>query len=95
MDCEKILFSGHAVRRMFDRSISPLDVVEVIRAGEIITDYLEDKPFPSYLLLGFIRGRPLHVVVAVEDQAGKCYIVTAYDPDPDLWEPDFRTRRAR
>ncbi|MEW6529648.1 MAG: DUF4258 domain-containing protein [Thermodesulfobacteriota bacterium] len=68
-------------------------MVEVLCGGEVVAEYLDDDPFPSYLLLGFVRGRPLHVVVAVASQSRICYVVTAYDPDPLRWEPDFRTRR--
>ena len=63
------------------------------RHGERIADYPDDTPYPSVLLLGFIDTRPLHVVVAVDRTQGVCYVVTAYEPDLTLWEPDFKTRR--
>jgi hypothetical protein len=34
------------------------------------------------------------VVVAVEPDTRECYVVTVYPPDPELWNSDFRTRRA-
>ena len=78
---------------MFDRSIRHDEVTEVVRLGEVIADYPDDEPFPSCLMLGLVYGRPLHVVVAIGAESESCYIITAYDPDPDLWEEDFRTRR--
>lgn len=30
---------------------------------------------------------------ALDAETGTCYIVTAYEPDPDLWENGFRVRR--
>jgi hypothetical protein len=66
----------------------------VLQYGEVIDEYKEDTPFPSYLVLGFAEGRALHVIVAVEWDNQKCHIITAYDPDPSLWETDFRKRRA-
>jgi hypothetical protein len=93
MHFKKILFSGHAVRRMFERVIGQPEIVEVIRSGEVIAEYPDDEPLPSFLILGFVRGRALHVVAAVEADAETCYIIAAYDPDPDLWEDDFKTRR--
>jgi len=95
MECDRIVFTGHAVKRMFERSISHAEVVEIVRRGEIIREYPDDQPFPSYLMLGSIRRRPLHVVVAVESPRNTCYIVTVYGPDTDAWESDFRTRRRR
>lgn len=93
VDCDRVIFSGHAVRRMFERAIRPKDVVALLRSGEIIIHYPEDDPFPSFLILGSVRGRPLHVLAALDDETGTCYIVTTYEPDPDLWEDGFRVRR--
>ncbi|MEW6353701.1 MAG: DUF4258 domain-containing protein [Pseudomonadota bacterium] len=36
MKCNKIVFSGHAVRRIFERSISKADVLDVIASGKIL-----------------------------------------------------------
>jgi hypothetical protein len=93
MDCSEIVFSGHAVRRMFDRQISTATVTSVIRLGEAIAEYPEDVPYPSVLVLGFVEGKPVHVVVARDPNDRRCYVITAYIPDPRLWGPDFRTRR--
>ena len=95
MECEQIVFTGHAVRRMFLRAIGRADVLEVLRSGEVIGDYPDDKPFPIRLLLGLVRGRALHVVVAVEADPRRCYIVTVYEPDADRWDAGFRRRRSR
>ena len=95
MNCDHIWLSGHAVKRMFDRSIRHDEVTQVVRLGEVIADYPDDEPFPSCLMSGFVHGRPLHVVVAIEAGSASCYIITAYDPDPDLWEEDFRARRTK
>ncbi len=65
----------------------------MIEQGQIIERYPNDTPYPSCLLLGFVGGRPLHVVVA--DNAGddETIVVTVYEPDPALWRPGFRQRR--
>ncbi len=78
---------------MFQRSIPPDEVSECIRLGEVIASYPEDPPYPSALLLGFVKGLPLHVLVAREDETADCYVVTVYRPDPALWDDAFRTRR--
>jgi YgiT-type zinc finger domain-containing protein len=69
MDCRSIFFSGHAIRRMFERSIGRSKVTEVVRFGDVIDDYPDDEPFPSFLIFGFVGNRPLHVVVAVETES--------------------------
>ena len=94
MECGEVVFSGHAVRRMFVRSVAKDEVLAVIRDGEIIARYPDDKPLPAFLLLGVVRGRPLHVVVAVADEGRACRVVTVYDPDPKVWDASFRRRRS-
>jgi hypothetical protein len=91
--CKEIIYSGHAVRRMFQRGLTPAEVRAAITYGEVIAAYIDDVPFPSYLMLHWIKDRPVHVVVAVDKESGLCLVVTAYIPDPSQWQPDFKTRR--
>ena len=93
MQCEQIIYSGHAVRRMFERSLLPAHVAIAIQRGEVIADYPDDSPHPSALILGFVEGKPIHAVVAVDAASHRCYVVTAYRPDPGIWAQDFRSRR--
>ena len=93
MTPERLLFSGHAVRRMFERGISEGDVQLVVSAGETIADYADDTPYPSRLILGFVNGRPIHVVVADAGAQAACVVITAYIPEEDQWSPDYRKRR--
>ena len=89
----RIIFSGHAIRRMFQWKIGSEEVTAVLRTGETIMEYPEDKPFQSRLLLGFSGDRPIHVVAALDPATEACHVITAYVPDPAVWQPDFRTRR--
>ena len=93
MDFKNVVFSGHAVRRMFEWGIQTDAVLEVLRSGEVIAEYPDDQPFPSYLLLGFAGGSALHVVAALDRGTQTCYVITAYAPDPARWQEDFKTRR--
>lgn len=93
MDCRAIRFSRHAFERLFARDIPPEAIARIVREGETIASYPEDKPFPSVLLLGFEKGGPVHVVVARNPTTGICIVVTVYRPDPELWSDNFRTRR--
>lgn len=92
MECNKILFSDHIISQMFKRSISTDDVKYVLGFGEIIKEYVSDKPYPSYLILGYINERPLHILVAREEETGTCIMVTTYEPDSRVWSEDFRTK---
>lgn len=95
LNCTTISFSRHVVEQMFARNLSTEDVTEILRTGETIESYPDDKPYPSCLLWGQIRGRNLHVVAARDPEAGSCVVVTAYEPSPNVWESDFRTRRKK
>ncbi len=93
MNCSAFEYSNHAVAQMFNRSILADDVEYAITNGEVIKSYPEDLPFPSRLILHITGNqKPLHVVVSQNIQTGTCYIITAYEPDPALWTPDFRKK---
>lgn len=56
MICERLLISGHAFQKIFERYITVEDIEAVISKGEVIKEYLDDKPYPSFLLLDFIAS---------------------------------------
>lgn len=93
MDRDRIVFSGHALRRMFERKIGIDDVQSVPRRGEEIAGYPDDVPYPSCLVLGFVADRAVHVVADREESERTCYVITVYHPDPEIWESDFKRRR--
>ncbi len=93
MRCDSITFSGHAITRMFERGLSKNEVVNVIHNGETASNYPEDQPFPSRLLLDWAHKKPVHVVVASDEKDYDCYVVTAYIPSTHLWNSDFKTRK--
>ncbi len=95
MTCSDYSFSRHAVDKMFTRGVSTDEVKQIAEGGDLIQEYPNDTPYPSYLLLGYADGRPLHVLVAQEFEDGPCIIVTAYVPDTTYWLDDYRTRRNR
>jgi len=87
------IFRTHALRRMFERGITIDDVRHVVTTGKVIKDYPDDIPYPSRLLLGWRGQRPLHVVCADDNATGQAIIITAYEPDPAQWEPDFERKK--
>ncbi|MGH2495853.1 MAG: DUF4258 domain-containing protein [Ktedonobacteraceae bacterium] len=43
----QLVFSTHAIKRMFERSISKADIRRVLVNGEVINEYPDDKPYAS------------------------------------------------
>ncbi len=93
MNAQNLVFSRHAIQQMFLRRISKREVEAVVAYGEVIEENPEDTPFPSYLLLDFVEGKPIHVVFSYDESTDTGYVVTAYIPDPNLWRDNFRSRR--
>lgn len=94
MDCERVVFSGHAIQRMFQRGVGRDAVLAVITTGESIAHYADDTPYPSRLLLGFANDDALHVVVAYDGATGTCVVVTVYLPTEERWGKDRKSRRS-
>jgi|WetSurSiteA1Bulk_404760.scaffolds.fasta_scaffold186272_2 hypothetical protein len=90
-----IVYRQHAVRRMFDREISADDVLSVLLDGKTIESYPNDTPYPSRLMMGFRGQRPLHVVIADNLAEDMQIVITVYEPDSELWENDFTTRKGK
>ena len=89
----RIVFTNHATDELRKRHISHTRVRVVLELGEVIEQYPNDYPFPSALLLGFTDLGPLHVVAARNPHERQLIVVTAYEPDPELWHEDFVRRR--
>lgn len=89
-----IAITQHAKNRLIERGISVDDVKYAVQTGEIITQYEDDKPFPSCLILGSTtKGNSVHVVASIDGE--HLYIITAYCPNEEEWNPDFKTRKER
>lgn len=90
-----VQWQRHALERIFQRGIKREDVFKVLRKGEIIEEYPDDKPWPSALFLAWVDSQPIHVVAAYSKQIQKVAIITVYEPSLDYFENDFRTRRKK
>ena len=80
---------------MFERRVSTADVRAVLDHGDVSAEYPDDQPYPSRLMLGLVEDRPVHVVAADTPDSGQTVIITVYEPDPSIWDDDFRRRRRR
>ena len=73
----KLVFRTHAIQRMFQRRISMEDIRRVLETGEVIEEYPDDTPYPSRLILGWNGTKPLHVVIADNNEDKETIIITA------------------
>jgi len=89
----RLLFSAHAVRRMFERQIGMAEATAVIDGGHVVESRPDDAPYPSQLLLGFPSGRALHVMISLDRAAETTHVVTLYEPDLAIWSDDYKRRR--
>ena len=89
---DQFRLSKHATKRMDLRGRTLANIRRVILSGEMVREYPDEKPYPEYLFLGYPRGSndPCYIVVASNDET---IIVTVHDYDPEVYEPDHRTRR--
>jgi len=91
---KKVIFSLHALNEMNSEKeiITMGEVMLVIRNGELIEDYPEDKRGHSCLMYSLTnKGRPVHIVCSPKDNY--LVVITAYVPTVDKWQNDFKTRR--
>lgn len=95
LDAGSVEWERHVLERLVLRKISREALIQVLRSGECIEDYPDDRPFPSALFLGWSERTPLHVVAALNEGVPKAFVLTAYEPDLEHFEPDFKTRRKK
>lgn len=91
---ENIVVTEHARIRLYERNISIVDIINGINTGEIIKQYPDDKPLSSCLILGFsLKLEYIHIVVSCD--LNFIYLITAYFPNSEMWESDFKTKKER
>jgi len=74
---------------------------DAILISEVILGITTAEPVEEYrsrervLALQYeADGKPLHVIWAVSEWR-QAVLVTAYRPDPELWDTDFKERKKR
>ena len=88
----KMKWTTHILARLQERGIQPSDVKKCIMTGKIIEEYMADYPYPSCLVLGFnVNGQHLHSVIGVGSDF--LWLITAYYPNIEIWENDFKVRK--
>jgi len=90
---KKRLYSSHSLQQLIkpDRMITTGEIRSVIEHGELIEDYPGDKRGHPCLISGKGNaGRFIHVVCSPKDEY--LAIITAYIPDGEEWDKNFRLR---
>lgn len=88
--------SQHATMRRIERGILISELKQVLLNGETIERNPGDKPYPSFLVLGWLRsGDPLHVKCSRGTREPRLRIVTLYEPSDEEWEKDYKTRKRK
>jgi hypothetical protein len=77
---------------MAQRGFTEAGVAAILSAGEVIERYPDDTPYPSYLVLGVLARRAVHVVAADRPDSAEIIVITVYEPHPTLWDATFRKR---
>ena len=90
-----IVWVDHAIDMINERKIKRLEVKEAIISGDIIEEYINDKPYPSYLIHGIVNNKHIHVVLEYFELKNVVFIITLYEPNLEKFEADYRTRRKK
>jgi hypothetical protein len=88
------LVSDHGFDELAKDGILPSEALVGIAAAIPIEDYPDRRRGPSVLALQHDeKGRPNHILWGIPaGHRRPAILVTAYRPDQDLWDSDFKTR---
>lgn len=87
--------SDHGYDRLIAEGILASDVLDSVGDGVVVEDYPDHPRGPCVLVLQRDDpGRPLHVVWGIpKGYALPAVMVTAYRPNPGLWQDGYTRRR--
>jgi Domain of unknown function (DUF4258) len=94
---DHVRISDHGFDEFRKDGILVDDVTAGVWDATAVEDYPTRARGPSVLTLQRdANDRPLHVVWAIAaGESGPAVLVTAYRPDPALWDEEFERRRPR
>ncbi len=88
-----IRISDHGYDEIAEDDIFAGEVLAGVHSAIVVEDYPESERGKRVLVLQKdSKGKPIHVVWGVPNGHDIAVMVTAYRPDPTLWDKDFRKR---
>jgi hypothetical protein len=94
-DGDHTRWSRHAIAELVEEHWTRGDVEGGLQTCEVIENYPAlHRTLPDCLVLGRLGpGAPFHAVIAIDEVNDRVFFVTVYQPSPEEWEDDLRTRR--
>ncbi len=91
----EVVVSEHGYDELANDSLFAREIVEGFAEAIVVEDYPRYAKGPCILTLQSDReGRPIHVVWGIpKGKTAPAVVVTAYRPNPDIWDEDFKERR--
>ncbi len=91
----KIRISEHGYDELANDGLTAREIVDGLMAASLLEDYPDYPKGACVLVLQQDRhGKPVHAVWGIpKNQDQPAVLVTAYKPDPTLWDENFARRR--
>jgi hypothetical protein len=91
----EVRISDHGYDELSSDNLLAREVVEGVSEAVIVEDYPDYPKGSCVLVLQKDREqRPIHVVWGIpKGHSSPAVLITAYRPDPEVWEDDYLRRR--
>jgi len=89
----KVKITDHADEETQDDKLTYDEIFHSVFKGNIIENYIDDKPFPSCLISGkTFSGEQIHSVWAYNDKSCWFVLITVYRIHPEKWINGIKRR---
>ena len=92
---EEVRISEHGYDELSEDGIFVRDAIRGVSEAVVVEEYPPSGRGPAVLVLEFDRGKePIHVVWGIPaGHESPAVLITAYRPNPEIWDSDFMKRR--
>ncbi len=93
---QNIRISEHGYNELANDDLTAREVVSGVLDAVLIEDYPDYKKGASVLVLQKDKeDKPIHVVWGPKGYKNPAVLITAYRPDPELWNDSFMERNSK